>query len=1088
SVYGLHRAPSSDVEVIASPHRARDSSSSWPLNPWGSDSYLPSMAMALDSRSGSPGPSYPYAHPTTLSPMWGLSDPAYRTHFSNRPYSFASPGASVTADPHRTPAPSAPVIDLTRSGPEVINLSPSSVSSYGSHYSPLGHTPPNHGYRGPEGSPLAAYSAAARLLPSSLGAGFDNFSRYVTYVRNAAGRIIGVDTATGGYTGRPRGPNDARSVNYGPNANYGDPHNQSVNPAVHNEEVRNLVCNIKFDESHQSQRVETPADLTVTLLTHQRIGLTWMIEKEESSVRGGILADDMGLGKTIQSMALIVARRPPATTADGAADRNDASTATPPASPPPATSPVTANSSNPDRATTGAGDSPATAATPPALSTRHYATTLIVAPLSLVYQWKREIETKTRPGCLRTYVYHGANRERRVDRLSRYDVVVTTYHLLANECPRETGLEGAMTSPGPLHQIKYWRIILDESQVIKNRTTKASTAVARLEAKHRWCLSGTVLQNSITELYSPIRFLKVRPYCQWEEFRRDISGPAESATTSSTQAFHRIQALLKAVCLRRRKTDTVDGRPILSLPPKTVEEIKTEFSEPEAEFYRGVEERSERIFQRMMDAGTVMRNYANVLVMILRLRQSCCHPHLVLDRNHRDIMSLYDDRVRETGAFADYLSRGQSAAAGTSTAARRRDRDLAALAAAAYGNILDDALSGKVKTEGVDPVNSTDSLPAPGHPAIKMSPGSDGEHGSLEDPSEDDDDTGLDLPSAGEILQSPKPSATRAKLPARLFETERSGTPPAPSGGGNTFYFTAYKPPARWTAPQKKAWLQLSPAAKARLDTTDWDRVECSLCQDLSTTPVILSPCGHVFCEECIETLVNSLIDDHDPTCPHCQAKFTLKHLLPRTLFPDGNCDSTASSTSSSKAGAATLPRLPSLRVKSSKTGRIVPISARNLPAGYPPVDSSPGAGITNDGLAFVPSSKIIRTLEIIRQIRAERPKDKFVVFSQFTQMLVLVSQALARENYAHFIFDGSVAPLEREEMVKRFYGGGSGGGGDTGNSDNANDDEEENEEVVVMLISMKCGSVGLNLCCANHVILLDLWWNPALEDQATDR
>ncbi|RKP35819.1 SNF2 family N-terminal domain-containing protein [Dimargaris cristalligena] len=662
---------------------------------------------------------------------------------------------------------------------------------------------------------------------------------YVIYQRDPAGRIIGV--VSPGQSTVPISPSPLR---LGPGGTVLPGVFLPTNPECHTEDVRKLVGNINFDEPHQQARLDTPKDLSISLLEHQKIGLTWMIKMELSRMKGGILADDMGLGKTVQSMALIVTRRP---------ENPSQSQAEP-------VSPNGTSSSQTTHSTAATSKTPVSSVPSSPSSTprpRDYYTTLIVAPLSLVYQWKREIDTKTRNNCLRVYVYHGASRERRPHILTGYDVVVTTYNLLTSESPRETP---APTEPGPLFRIKYWRIILDEAQVIKNRAAKSSIAVAKLQSRYKWCLSGTPIQNSIDELYPPVRFLGIKPYNQWDAFRRDISGPAQSANLTP-RAFQRVQALLKAILLRRRKTDQIDGKPILSLPGKTVHEVKENFTTPEAEFYKSVQERSEELFQSMMDANAVMKNYANILVMILRLRQACCHPLLVLDRQHRD-----------------HLAR-------------------------------------------------------------------------------------------------------------------------------------------------------LSLEAKSQLDRADLTSILCLLCDDISTNPVILSPCGHIYCEECVETQVNNHIEDSEPACPRCQHRFSLKQAIP--VGGGGG----------------------------SGGGGIQPITH------YDDDGTNSTHGLSPS--SFIPSSKIIRTLRIIRETRADQPTDKFVVFSQFTQMLLLVSRALAREHIPHFIFDGSVAPMEREDMVKQFY---------------------DRPDVPVMLISMKCGSVGLNLCCANHVILLDLWWNPALEDQATDR
>ena len=92
--------------------------------------------------------------------------------------------------------------------------------------------------------------------------------------------------------------------------------------------------------------------------------------------------------------------------------------------------------------------------------------------------------------------------------------------------------------------------------------------------------------------------------------------------------MRQLQALLKAIMLRRKKDSQIDGKPILELPPKTEHSEDVHFSVDEAEYYENLETRSRVLFSKYLRAGTVGKNYSNVLVLLLRLRQACCHPHL----------------------------------------------------------------------------------------------------------------------------------------------------------------------------------------------------------------------------------------------------------------------------------------------------------------------------------------------------------------------------------------------------------------------------------------------------------------------------
>jgi SNF2 family DNA or RNA helicase len=90
-----------------------------------------------------------------------------------------------------------------------------------------------------------------------------------------------------------------------------------------------------------------------------------------------------------------------------------------------------------------------------------------------------------------------------------------------------------------------------------------------------------------------------------------------------------LRVLVKSVCLRRTKTSKIDGEPILHLPPKIIEKIHVVFDERESQVYEELNANTQRQINRYLDAGTLGRHYSHVLVLLLRLRQACCHPLLM---------------------------------------------------------------------------------------------------------------------------------------------------------------------------------------------------------------------------------------------------------------------------------------------------------------------------------------------------------------------------------------------------------------------------------------------------------------------------
>ena len=274
--------------------------------------------------------------------------------------------------------------------------------------------------------------------------------------------------------------------------------------------------------------------------------------------------------------------------------------------------------------------------------------TLIVAPVALLSQWEREIEKKLKPGrqhSLSTFIYHGAKARPAWEKLKTFDVVLTTFGVVATELKRRQAIEVAKqqnpnwvpTSSKDVlsllgDQCHWYRVIIDEAQCIKNRNTRAAAGCCLLKADTRFCMTGTPMMNNVGELFSLIQFLRIRPYCDREKFRHDIEAPLKSQSDKSRKkAMRQLQALLKSLLLRRTKTSKIDGKPILDLPPRTTAVQHSVFSDDEQAFYRALEMRTQLQFNKYLKAGTVGRNYSNILVLLLRLRQACCHPHLLKD-------------------------------------------------------------------------------------------------------------------------------------------------------------------------------------------------------------------------------------------------------------------------------------------------------------------------------------------------------------------------------------------------------------------------------------------------------------------------
>ncbi|KAA0156988.1 hypothetical protein FNF31_05822 [Cafeteria roenbergensis] len=188
----------------------------------------------------------------------------------------------------------------------------------------------------------------------------------------------------------------------------------------------------------------------------------------------------------------------------------------------------------------------------------------------------------------------------------------------------------AAAASAVVYGARWRRVVLDEAHAIKNTSTDTSRSCLAIEAVHRWALTGTPVQNSLKDLHSLVRFMRHQPWDEPAWWRRVIAQPFEAG---DPRALPTLQALLRPLLLRRTKgMRDVDGRPIVVLPPKSEELVWLALSESERAFYDAIYSRSKATFEGFEAAGTVLNQYAVILSLLVRLRQACDHPFLVLGR------------------------------------------------------------------------------------------------------------------------------------------------------------------------------------------------------------------------------------------------------------------------------------------------------------------------------------------------------------------------------------------------------------------------------------------------------------------------
>lgn len=331
---------------------------------------------------------------------------------------------------------------------------------------------------------------------------------------------------------------------------------QSV--AVNPKEMTQVVerFGVSEDDMAKMPMVPSPSGLSTELLPYQRQGLAWLLEKESPKLpptsskdvvqlwkragnsfrniatnystrddpplaSGGILADDMGLGKTIQVISLILTNSQPKTSSSSS-------------------------------------------------------TTLIISPVGVMSNWRDQIASHVKKdNPLSVLVYHGAGKKE-AKNLGKYDVVVTSYGALAMEYI-PPGQKRPKTGLMSMH---WRRVVLDEGHTIRTAKTKAALSACELVADSRWTLTGTPIINSLKDLYSQVKFLKLSGGLDDQAvFNSVLTRPVSSGDPNANLL---LQALMSTICLRRRKDM---GFINLRLPELSSHVLRIKFLKHEQEKY-----------------------------------------------------------------------------------------------------------------------------------------------------------------------------------------------------------------------------------------------------------------------------------------------------------------------------------------------------------------------------------------------------------------------------------------------------------------------------------------------------------------------
>jgi superfamily II DNA or RNA helicase len=232
---------------------------------------------------------------------------------------------------------------------------------------------------------------------------------------------------------------------------------------------------------------------------------------------------------------------------------------------------------------------------------------LIIAPTSLMTNWTNEARKFTPD--LRVLVLHGVERKQYFAAISEHDVVLTTYPLVARDHELLLGRD--------------WHFaVLDEAQTIKNPDAATSKLVRGIKATHRFCLTGTPMENHLGELWSIMSFANPGYLGDKTAFTRQWRTPIEKRADAARAMV--LAQRVKPFLLRRTKSDVA-----AELPPKTeiVETILLEGSQ--RDLYDSIRlSMSAKVRKAIADRG-LAKSHIIVLEALLRLRQACCDPALL---------------------------------------------------------------------------------------------------------------------------------------------------------------------------------------------------------------------------------------------------------------------------------------------------------------------------------------------------------------------------------------------------------------------------------------------------------------------------
>ncbi len=378
-------------------------------------------------------------------------------------------------------------------------------------------------------------------------------------------------------------------------------HHYKLLASVPDPEIQKLSDSIAFPEL-----IELPVLTNLTLRPYQLTGVYWMLSLQKNGL-SGILADDMGLGKTIQAIALLAsyhvkhmyepdfANQAPVRQSSTSSLQLDLFAQ-------PETNPEIPIQPNASKKSTR----------PPC--------SLIVLPASLIHNWLNEL-TRFAPW-LRIYIHVGVNRALNPGTFMHFDIILTTYGTLRNDIDT-------------FSRITFGYILLDESQSIKNPDSKAAQAVFRLQGLHRMVLTGTPIQNSLSDIWSQFNFLNPGMLGSHPHFMKYYAGPI--SRNQDDVVAGKLKNLINPFILRRTKEEVAP-----ELPPVTETAVFCSMTDEQQSMYETEKSKVRNSILEKFKSEGVKNSSVLVLRALMMLRQLANHPRMI-----------YGDSDAGSGKFAE---------------------------------------------------------------------------------------------------------------------------------------------------------------------------------------------------------------------------------------------------------------------------------------------------------------------------------------------------------------------------------------------------------------------------------------------------